>query len=138
MGGRDARKSEAVVRKRRAADAEVALQKLEAAHSMEALAAAIKAAHPFSSAASLQQALPAAEQRLAKLVEQDDKVAKDDFLSRVAEAERRDMRGALMSHPKAKPKLTPRGSMDMLDRYFAQLFQEQDVDHNGMMYVAAP
>ena len=85
-GGREARKAEAAVKKKLIADAQVALGKIEAAHSAEALAAAIKAAQPFLSAASLQQALPAAKQRLASLTAQADKAVKSDFLSRVDEA----------------------------------------------------
>ena len=113
-GGRDARKAEAAVKKKLIADAAVVLGKIEAAQSAEALAAAIKEAKPFSSIASIQQAIPAATQRLATLKAQADKATTRDFLSRVEEAERRDMK-----HPSAKNK-----AEEQLKRYFEEFFQE--------------
>ena len=113
-GGRDARKAEAAVKKKLIADAAVVLGKIEAAQSAEALAAAIKEAKPFSSVASIQQAIPAATQRLATLKAQADKATTRDFLSRVEEAERRDMK-----HPSAKNK-----AEEQLKRYFEEFFQE--------------
>ena len=127
-GGRDARKAEAAVKKKLIADAQVALSKIEAAHSTEMLAAAIKAAQPFSSVASIQQALPAAKQRLATLAAQTDKAVKSDFLSRVEEAERRDMK-----HPNAKNK-----AEEHLRRYFEEVFEEQDPSRSKTWCVAAP
>jgi len=102
------------VKKKLIADAAVVLGKIEAAQSAEALAAAIKEAKPFSSVASIQQAIPAATQRLATLKAQADKATTRDFLSRVEEAERRDMK-----HPSAKNK-----AEEQLKRYFEEFFQE--------------
>lgn len=129
-GGRDARKAEAAVKKKLIADAAVVLGKIEAAQSAEALAAAIKEAKPFSSVASIQQAIPAATQRLATLKAQADKATTRDFLSRVEEAERRDMK-----HPSAKNK-----AAEQLKRYFEEFFQEGGRRRGGekTWCVAAP
>ena len=127
-GGREARKAEAAAKKKLIADAGVALEKIEAARSVETLTAALKAAEPFSSAASLQKALPAARQRLAALQAEADKARKNDFLSRVEEAEKRDMK-----HPKAKSK-----AEQQLRRYFEQVFEDADANKNKTWCVAAP
>ena len=128
MGGREARKAEAAAKKKLIADAGVALEKIEATRTIETLAAAIKAAEPFSSAASLQKALPAARQRLAALQAEADKARKNDFLSRVEEAEKRDMK-----HPMAKSK-----AEQQLRRYFEQVFEDADANKNKTWCVAAP
>ena len=127
-GGREARKAEAAAKKKLIADAGVALEKIEAARTIETLTAALKAAEPLSSAASLQKALPAARQRLAALQAEADKARKNDFLSRVEEAEKRDMK-----HPKAKSK-----AEQQLRRYFEQVFEDADANKNKTWCVAAP
>ena len=127
-GGREARKAEAAAKKKLIADAGVALEKIEAARTVETLTAALKAAEPLSSAASLQKALPAARQRLAALQAEADKARKNDFLSRVEEAEKRDMK-----HPKAKSK-----AEQQLRRYFEQVFEDADRNKNKTWCVAAP
>ena len=127
-GGREARKAEAAAKKKLIADAGVALEKIEAARTVETLTAALKAAEPLSSAASLQKALPAARQRLAALQAEADKARKNDFLSRVEEAEKRDMK-----HPKAKSK-----AEQQLRRYFEQVFEDADANKNKTWCVAAP
>ena len=127
-GGREARKAEAAAKKKLIADAGVALEMIEAARTVETLTAALKAAEPLSSAASLQKALPAARQRLAALQAEADKARKNDFLSRVEEAEKRDMK-----HPKAKSK-----AEQQLRRYFEQVFEDADANKNKTWCVAAP
>ena len=127
-GGREARKAEAAAKKKLIADAGVALEKIEAARTIETLTAALKAAEPLSSAASLQKALPAARQRLAALQAEADKARKNDFLSRGEEAEKRDMK-----HPKAKSK-----AEQQLRRYFEQVFEDADANKNKTWCVAAP
>jgi len=127
-GGREARKAEAAAKKKLIADAGVALEKIEAARTIETLTAALKAAEPLSSAASLQKALPAARQRLAALQAEADKARKNDFLSRVEEAEKRDMK-----HPKAKSK-----AEQQLRRYFEQVFEDADANKNKTWCVTAP
>ena len=128
MGGRDARRSEGIARKKVIAEAADALRRIEAARSMEALAAAIEAAEPFSKASSaLEQALPAARQRCAEMQEQAEKAQQTDFLSRVEEAERRDS------------KMHRGSAQQLLDKYFGdRFFQEYDHDLNGTWCAAAP
>ena len=147
MPGREERKKEKE-RRRKAEEAakhnrekaERALRRLQAADDIE-LEDAIRQAEPLSGwLPRLGGALENAKLRLAKLNEALDRDERDDFMSRVERAEKRDeeakaLQGAEGAEDgRGSPEVGPSGVEGAFwQSYFADLFVEHDEDSNGAL-----